>query len=77
MANQFEIHNFETKLMNLPRAGRNACLTVECKDGDIIVNLQLHLHRETDNPGPHHQRPSSSCLRRRERPELACATLPK
>ena len=57
MANQYEIHSFVTKLMNLRKAGRNACLTVECKDGDVIVNLQLHLHRETDDSGPHHQQP--------------------
>ena len=74
MANQFEIHSFVTKLMNLRKAGRNACLTVECKDGDVIVNLQLHLHRETDYPGPQHQRTSPSRLHRRARRELARAT---
>ena len=74
MAKEFEIHSFVTKLLNLRRAGRNACLTLDCKDGEIIVNLQLHLHRDAGHSGPEHQRPSPSRLRRRARRELGRAT---
>ena len=74
MAKEFEIHSFVTKLLNLRRAGRNACLTLDCKDGEIIVNLQLHLHRDAGHSVPEHQRPSPSRLRRRARRELGRAT---
>ena len=69
----FEIHSFVNKLMNLRRAGRNACLTLDCKDGEILINLQLHLHREAGHHGLQHPRPSPSRLRRRARRELARA----
>ena len=69
----FEIHSFVNKLMNLRRAGRNACLTLDCKDGEILINLELHLHRDAGHHGLQHPQPSPSRLRRRARRELARA----
>ena len=74
MANQFEVSSFVTKLMTLRESGRSACLTLDCKEGEIIINLQLHLDREADHHGTHHPKPSPSRLRRRARRELARAT---
>ena len=74
MAEQFEIHSFVAKLMNLRRAGRNACLTLDCKDGEILVNLKLHLYRDAEHSGPEHPGHSPSRLRRRARRELERAT---
>ena len=44
---QYELQCFLTKLWGLRNAGKSACLTVECRDMELSINLQLNLPRPT------------------------------
>ena len=59
-----EVFNFVNKFLNLRKNGENATLSLQCQDGSVSVNLQLHL---PSYPPPRHEpRPppwSSSCSR--------------
>ena len=59
-----EVFNFVDKFLNLRKNGENATLSLQCQDGSVSVNLQLHLPsypppRREPHPPPW----SSSCSR--------------
>ena len=63
----YELQCFVTKLCNLRSTGHSACLTVESRDYELSINLQLNFPRPVYyRPGPR-PRPSPSRLRRRVR----------
>ena len=41
MAAVQEVHSFVTKFLNLSKSGKNAELSLKCKDGKTVINLQL------------------------------------
>ena len=41
MAAVQEVHNFVTKFLNLSKSGKNAELSLKCKDGKTVISLQL------------------------------------
>ena len=43
MAAAQEVHSFVTKFLNLCKSGKNADLSLKCKDGKTVINLQLDL----------------------------------
>ena len=70
---QFELQSFVSKLCSLRSTGQRACLTVESRDFELSINLQLNLPCPVYyRPGPR-PRPSPSRIRRRER-RAAAAT---
>ena len=70
---QDELQCFLTKLWSLRNAGKSACLTIECRDMELSINLQLNLPRPVySRPGPR-PRPSPSRARRRARRVAAAA----
>ena len=70
---QYELQCFLSKLCSLRSAGRSACLTVECRDFELSINLQHNLPGLVyPRPGPR-PRPSPSRLRRRARRAAAAA----
>ena len=69
----YELQCFVTKLCNLRSTGQSACLTVESRDYELSINLQLNFPRPVYyRPGPR-PRPSPSRLRRRARRAAAAA----
>ena len=69
----YELQCFVNKLWSLRSAGQSACLTVESRDYELLINLQLNLPRPVySRPGPR-PRPSPSRARRRARRVAAAA----
>ena len=75
MAAVQEVHSFVTKFLNLCKSGKNADLSLKCKDGKTVINLQLDLESYPSDaftfiPPPHYPprqrcpRPSPSRMRR-------------
>ena len=63
----YELQCFVNKLWSLRSAGQSACLTVESRDYELHINLQLNLPRPGySRPGPR-PKPSPSRARRRAR----------
>lgn len=78
MAGPNALLSFLTKFTNLWHAGKNAQLSMECKNGDTYVNLRLHL--DSQPPAPQHpyyppprRQPGPSRVRRRVRRAVARA----
>ena len=70
---QDELQCFVTKFRSLRNAGKSACLTIECRDMELSINLQLNLPRPVySRPGPG-PRLSPSRARRRARRVAAAA----
>ena len=78
MAALQEVHSFVRKFMNLCSNGKNANLSLQCNDGRVTIDLQLHLYHpppppyyQTPPPRPHprpcQQGVSPSRLRRNKR----------
>ena len=56
-----------TKFNQFCRAGKNARLSLECRDGQVWAYLHVQLPRHHAAPAQHHRRPGPSRLRRRAR----------
>ena len=55
MAALQEVHSFIHKFMNLYSNGKNANLSMQCNDGRVTIDLQLHLYHPP--PPPYYQTP--------------------
>ena len=58
MAAMHEIHSFVNKFLNLCHSGKNADLTLKCKNGKTVINLQLDLDSCPPDAYPHTPPPS-------------------
>ena len=58
MAAMHEIHSFVNKFLNLCHSGKNADLTLKCKNGKTVINLQLDLDSCPPDAYPHTTPPS-------------------
>ena len=70
MAAAQEVHSFVTKFLNLCKSGKNADLSLKCKDGKTVINLQLDLESSPSDvstfiPPPPYPRPRPSPSRMR------------
>ena len=62
-----EVYNFVNKFLNLRSNGENATLSLQCHDGRVTINLQLHLP-SSPPPTDYYQSHPPPNLRPRSRP---------
>ena len=60
-----EVFNFVHKFLDLRKKGDNATLSLQCQEGKVTINLQLHL---PSYPRPQYQSTPPPCLHPRYRP---------